>query len=236
MEEILKQYQNIEQEEKEQMASNSQYCSYLYAQYFDHFLKTGEKEDISWKTNVAVQQTILGDSYPLYFLHQLIHFNENKEEESRGLIQSGIKDLKIQFPTIQFQYRNQMYKIVNLFSTALSPELKEKLYCDIYEKPRNCHQLAIEIAKEVKGKVCTGYLQFPTMNMLHSWCVKDGLVYDTMYHFILTQELYETIFNPVDVIAISYDSICNEKMKIGDIEMPYPVYLYCDYRKKMKQK
>ena len=41
MEEILKQYQNIEQEEKEQMASNSQYCSYLYAQYFDHFLKTG---------------------------------------------------------------------------------------------------------------------------------------------------------------------------------------------------
>ena len=53
----------------------SQYCSYLYAQYFDHFLKTGEKEDISWKTNVCCSTNLLGDSYPLYFLHQLIHFN-----------------------------------------------------------------------------------------------------------------------------------------------------------------
>lgn len=236
MEEILQQYQKLEQEEKEQMISNSQYCSYLYTQYFRHFLRTDVKEDISWKTNIAVQQVILGDSYPLYCLHKLIHVNKNAEEESRELIQSDIKDLNIQFPIIQFQYRNQMYKIVNLFSTSISSELKEKLYHDIYEQPRNCHQLALEIAKEIKGEIYTGYLQFPTMNMLHSWCVKDGLVYDTMYHFILSQELYEKIFNPVDVIVIPHDSICHEKMKIGDIEMPYSVYLYCDYRKNMKQK
>lgn len=240
MNEIIKQYQKIEQEEKSQMNSNAQYCQYLYVQYYGQLLEQLSQvpflEDISWQADMAVNQTLLGTSYPLYFFHHMMHVNDYQQDAKRLLQQAGIKELHAESSGIYFQYQNQNYHITNLFSTFLSEPLKEKLYADIHMKPRNCHQLAVDIAREIKGEVYTGYLQFPTMNMLHSWCVKDGLVYDTMYHFILTQELYETIFNPVDVIAISYDSICNEKMKIEDIEMPYPVYLYCDYRKKMKQK
>lgn len=234
--EIIKQYKELEQEEQAQIYSNSQYCSYLYKQYLDYFSRVESKEDITWKINIAVKQTVLGSSYPLYLFHQMIHVNENVKDEIKILQQAGIKNLHFQFPIIYFQYQDQEYKITNLFSTPLSKQLKEKLYEDVYMKPRNCHKLTMEIAKEIKGEVYTGYLQFPTMNMLHSWCVKDGFVYDTMYDLVLTQELYEIIFEPVNVIAFSFDHIYSDEIEVENITMPYPVYLYCDYKNTMKQK
>ena len=240
MNEIIKQYQKIEQEEKSQMNSNTQYCQYLYVQYYGQLLEQLSQvpflEDISWQADMAVNQTLLGTSYPLYFFHHMMHVNDYQQDAKRLLQQAGIKELHAESSGIYFQYQNQNYHITNLFSTFLSEPLKEKLYADIHMKPRNCHQLAVDIAREIKGEVYTGYLQFPTMKMFHSWCVKDGLVYDTMYDFALTEELYETIFEPVDVIAISYDQILNDEIEVEDITIPYPVYLYCDYKNTIGQK
>lgn len=73
MNEIIKQYQKIEQEEKSQMNSNTQYCQYLYVQYYGQLLEQLSQvpflEDISWQADMAVNQTLLGTSYPLYFFH-----------------------------------------------------------------------------------------------------------------------------------------------------------------------
>lgn len=239
MNEVLKQYQKIEQEEQIQMKANAQYCYYLHMQYYEQYLKQFSQsfspEEILWKVDEAVNQTILGASYPLYFYHHLLHVNDDKQDKKRDLHQSGIQDIHVESSRIQFQYRSQNYEIANLFSTSLSETVKGKLYADIYSTPRNCHQLAMDIAREIKGEVYTGYLQLPTMKMFHSWCVKDGFVYDTMYDFVLTQELYETIFEPVDVIAIPYDCIIQDEIEVEDIKIPYPVYLYCEYKNDIGQ-
>lgn len=66
MNEVLKQYQKLEQEEQIQMKANAQYCYDLHMQYYEQYLKQFSQsfspEEILWKVDDAVNQTILGAS------------------------------------------------------------------------------------------------------------------------------------------------------------------------------
>lgn len=239
MSSFLKQYEKLEQQEQKQMRNVSYYCHMLNQLYFEQEKNHLNSLSIQLRTTLLVQKEILGYNFPLYLLHHIFHLHTIPLEKLDDILNFvDISYFQLKNHQFSFMYQNQFYQLIDFSFFSLSKSLQEKLHEDSiafteiqskYQAKRNCHTLASILSKEVDGEVYIGYLQFPQMKMLHSWCVKGNTVYDTMYQFVLSWNLYEKIVSPIDMIAISNKDLNQEYKNEDGIVVPYPIYLYCNY-------
>lgn len=154
----------------------------------------------------------------------------------------GITNFKTDGYLFHCTYRKKDYDFFDLFSFPLTDAVSKNLVAAKCESQGNCHVLSEQIAQDCHADIYMGNLQYgfqnTTLDLLHSWCEKDGFVFDTLHNFVMPKDLHTEIYDVDNIIMFENGNLDTEEMAEFEKStgVPYIVGEYCNYLLSTKTK